>query len=97
MQTQITLRLSDRLYRSATRLAAGVKRPVRMVLTDVLSSALDAWDVREETLETWPDERVLSQCDAQMSSRQSERLSDCLLYTSPSPRDRTRPRMPSSA
>ena len=26
-----------------------------------------------------------------------ERLSDCLLYTSPSPRDRTRSRMPSSA
>ena len=26
-----------------------------------------------------------------------ERLKDCLLYTSPSPRDRTRPRMPSSA
>ena len=78
MQTQITLRLSDRLYRSATRLAAGVKRPVRMVLTDVLSSALDAWAVREETVETWPDERVLSQCDAQMSSRQSERLSELL-------------------
>ena len=25
------------------------------------------------------------------------RIRDCLLYTSPSPRDRTRPRMPSSA
>ena len=28
---------------------------------------------------------------------QRESLSDCLLYTSPSPRDRTRSRMPSSA
>ena len=27
----------------------------------------------------------------------SQDLSDCLLYTSPSPRDRTRSRMPSSA
>ena len=27
----------------------------------------------------------------------SEELSNCLLYTSPSPRDRTRSRMPSSA
>ena len=27
----------------------------------------------------------------------TERLMDCLLYTSPSPRDRTRSRMPSSA
>ncbi len=78
MQTQVTLQLPDRLYRSATRLAAGVKRPVRTVLTDVLSSALDAWDVKEEALETWSDERVLSQCDAQMSFRQSERLSELL-------------------
>lgn len=78
MQTQVTLQLSDRLYRSATRLAAGVKRPVRTVLTDVLSSALDAWDVKEEALETWSDERILSQCDAQMSFRQSERLSELL-------------------
>ena len=30
-------------------------------------------------------------------ARLGERLKDCLLYTSPSPRDRTRSRMPSSA
>ena len=29
--------------------------------------------------------------------REIERFEDCLLYTSPSPRDRTRSRMPSSA
>lgn len=78
MQTQVTLRLPDRLYRSATRLAIGVRRPVRAVLTDVLSSALDAWDVQDETIERWTDQRVLSQCDAQMSPRQSERLSELL-------------------
>ena len=30
-------------------------------------------------------------------SKKVSELSDCLLYTSPSPRDRTRSRMPSSA
>jgi len=78
MQTQVTLRLPDRLYRSATRLAIGVQRPVRAVLTDVLLSALDAWDVQDEAIERWADQRVLSQCDAQMSPRQSERLSELL-------------------
>ena len=36
------------------------------------------------------------QCKHQ-SKKLYERLSSCLLYTSPSPRDRTRSRMPSSA
>ena len=31
------------------------------------------------------------------STKEMDRLNDCLLYTSPSPRDRTRSRMPSSA
>ena len=48
------------------------------MLTDVLSSALDAWDVKEDAIEHWSDQRVLSQCDAQMSPRQSERLSELL-------------------
>ena len=33
----------------------------------------------------------------QLAGRQITRVADCLLYTSPSPRDRTRSRMPSSA
>ncbi len=78
MQTQVTLTLSSQLYRSATRLAAGVKRPVRAVLTDVLSTALDAWDAPEAPPETWSDEQVLDLCGAQMSARQSERLSELL-------------------
>ena len=32
-----------------------------------------------------------------LDSETINKLSDCLLYTSPSPRDRTRSRMPSSA
>ena len=35
--------------------------------------------------------------EAFVESDQDESSSDCLLYTSPSPRDRTRSRMPSSA
>ena len=34
---------------------------------------------------------------AQLEARNLETKKDCLLYTSPSPRDRTRSRMPSSA
>ena len=44
-------------------------------------------------------QRVLEQADTleQMANQQRDQLSSCLLYTSPSPRDRTRSRMPSSA
>jgi hypothetical protein len=77
-QTQVTLTLPDGLYRSATRLAAGVKRPVPSVLTDVLSTALGVWDVRETPVQSQPDEQVLRACNAQMSVRQSERMSELL-------------------
>ena len=39
----------------------------------------------------------VAQFRAQVERRLDGSLSDCLLYTSPSPRDRTRSRMPSSA
>jgi len=35
--------------------------------------------------------------DELISSKKVDRIYGCLLYTSPSPRDRTRSRMPSSA
>ena len=38
-----------------------------------------------------------SVCDIFIQKAESALLTDCLLYTSPSPRDRTRSRMPSSA
>ena len=42
--------------------------------------------------------RVLAKDDPDMDiGREVSQLEDCLLYTSPSPRDRTRSRMPSSA
>ena len=34
---------------------------------------------------------------AELSKKDAEKALNCLLYTSPSPRDRTRSRMPSSA
>ena len=42
------------------------------------------------TLPVWP-------CKRSSAGRRHARFSNCLLYTSPSPRDRTRSRMPSSA
>jgi hypothetical protein len=78
MQTQVTLTLPDNLYRSAERLAAGVKQPVQSVLTDVLSAALGVWDAEEESLRSWSDEQVLALCASQMSPQQSERLSELL-------------------
>ena len=45
---------------------------------DVLSTALAAWDVREESIQSWPDEGVLRVCDVQMASQQSQRLSGLL-------------------
>ncbi|MFH2112957.1 MAG: hypothetical protein ABIJ86_00455, partial [Spirochaetota bacterium] len=78
MQNQVTLSLSDNLYRSAEQLAAGVKRPVQSVLTDVLSTALGVWDFVEEPVQLWSDERVLAVCESQMSPEQSDRLSKLL-------------------
>jgi hypothetical protein len=78
VHTQVTLDLPDSLYRSAARLAVGVKQPVSSILTDVLSTALGVWDIREEPIQSWSDEQVLSGCDAQMSARQSERMSELL-------------------
>ena len=47
--------------------------------------------------ETTPDVMEKSSTIAQPISEKYEKDVDCLLYTSPSPRDRTRSRMPSSA
>ena len=54
-------------------------------------------------VDTLPDEQV-PQLDAEDSDEEdpdtldeADNVDDCLLYTSPSPRDRTRSRMPSSA
>ncbi|MCZ7570246.1 MAG: hypothetical protein M5U01_16905 [Ardenticatenaceae bacterium] len=78
MPTQVVLTLPDHLYHSAEQLAAGVQRPVQNVLTDVLSTALEVWDVADPPFGTWSDEQVLALCDSQMSPQQSERMSELL-------------------
>ena len=54
---------------------------------------------KKRTASSWLEVIALSMADAmaQKSSKMIDLSKDCLLYTSPSPRDRTRSRMPSSA
>ena len=65
---------------------------------------LDSADVLEDVIATSEERLVLlfkhsvtCGTSAQAYDELVEHLSTCLLYTSPSPRDRTRSRMPSSA
>ena len=58
------------------------------------------WQVamKRGQLKAVPEDRVLGQLLRKLESvKASIRSKVCLLYTSPSPRDRTRSRMPSSA
>ena len=60
------------------------------------------FDVRRSSLPREIKERLLAHADARINSEgcvviRAQRFRSCLLYTSPSPRDRTRSRMPSSA
>ena len=43
------------------------------------------------------EEEILKQIELELSKEDPDLAKTCLLYTSPSPRDRTRSRMPSSA
>ena len=59
-------------------------------------------NLSEDQLSKWK-QQVIENVDALFTSTDkhtheaAERIAHCLLYTSPSPRDRTRSRMPSSA
>ena len=57
-----------------------------------LKAAFDAAVADSKTLASRPDNQTLLKIYALFKQG-----TDCLLYTSPSPRDRTRSRMPSSA
>ena len=72
---------------------AAVRREVELlqIERDDARDAAHAWN-----LERAGKEAELRRLAAQAASLNAE-LRDCLLYTSPSPRDRTRSRMPSSA
>src|SRR5665811_2139648 len=60
-------------------------------LARAIDNAFARWDLSHLSLFTLADGRVVT--DAETGAD----LATCLLYTSPSPRDRTRSRMPSSA
>ena len=83
----------------AVRRAIGVV-PQEIALYDALSARqnLEFWgrlyDMRGKELAQRIDE-VLEQVG--LADRAKDKVKTCLLYTSPSPRDRTRSRMPSSA
>ena len=62
--------------------------------TGAATMSLIIQDASGETRERRMDVRGMREGDA---NRSIVRVSACLLYTSPSPRDRTRSRMPSSA
>ena len=56
---------------------------------EILSEAHNGLEKLKQELDRWETERLLSGI--------YDKEGACLLYTSPSPRDRTRSRMPSSA
>ena len=71
----------------------GTKNPLSELMMDNLISEID-------TASTDKEVKVIvigSTGDVFCSGHDLKELKDCLLYTSPSPRDRTRSRMPSSA
>ena len=61
---------------------------------DKVDKKLPENEVQSETDVTEPDQSTEDEWQESPDTPQQE---DCLLYTSPSPRDRTRSRMPSSA
>lgn len=78
MSTQVLLSLPDELYRRAERLARSAQRPVPGLLTEVLTQAIDAWEIQAQSMQSLPDSQVLARCDAQMPAEQSERLGELL-------------------
>ena len=77
------------------RLAGGALRPAGQAQGGIGRDQRRSWRDNRPALGQEP---VRAQQAGQVGqSRRSERVGRCLLYTSPSPRDRTRSRMPSSA
>ena len=81
--------------------AAPCERPVLQTLVDLSlwdSGTVSIWDGEELSVQRSTDKLEILNNLAQTEMDQLEAYDkDCLLYTSPSPRDRTRSRMPSSA
>ena len=54
-------------------------------------------DIDKEMLRLELKKEILLEMDQKEPTKEKSEIKTCLLYTSPSPRDRTRSRMPSSA
>ena len=85
---------------------AALRQPLGAVLDDLLQRrtgivAVDRYRAhhRQSPAKKRNPQQFTLEQDAQLRKQrgQKDRLPTCLLYTSPSPRDRTRSRMPSSA
>ena len=77
------------------RISVGVQEGVTLAMSDIEAAiAEDSQIAIEDGLYTGDDAAYIL---ANVFSFSPDELLDCLLYTSPSPRDRTRSRMPSSA
>ena len=98
--------LDDLSEKSRRDLGAGVTRNLQVV-AEAATGAVQRWIQlndeatarimkREEHIE-WLRKLFTGWKEARPALRESQRRDNCLLYTSPSPRDRTRSRMPSSA
>ena len=77
-----------------------IRRPPRSTL-DRSSAASDVYKRQEQRIETMGMRDkifdVIVPTQEEIEVKEGKRRTVCLLYTSPSPRDRTRSRMPSSA
>ena len=88
-----------RLWRSANRRGAGVALAAIVLgsLFLVPSGPAAAQTVREVFEKVAPSVVVIRASGRDVAASGETRFTDCLLYTSPSPRDRQKSRMPSSA
>ena len=78
MTIEVLVSLPDNLFRSAERLALNTRQPMSGVLAEVLGEALGAWEEQRAPISTLADSEIMSNCDLQMNSQQSERLSELL-------------------
>ena len=70
---------------------------ILFLLAISFNTSLFAQDSEEDAVEVSTVEQLLMLVKEGKTKEQSENSKSCLLYTSPSPRDRSSSRMPSSA
>ena len=71
--------------------------PSKMIRMIILEMEETLVEVRASAARTIADQKEMHRHTVKLDKLQADWAENCLLYTSPSPRDRTRSRMPSSA